>query len=142
MKQTKITFLFSIIFILVFFFTTHISSADSYPNNFLPINMEVPCIEAQYDLHIGSRDYSLFGNVMKLQLFFYQNEMMDYPPTGYFGPITENSLLRYQSLRGLTTTGIFDYPTRMTLGQETCHKAPSIQPLKYPVQYPAIRFNS
>lgn len=89
-------------------------------DTFAPIQMDIPCIEAQYDLRVGSRDYALFGDVMKLQLFLYQNEIMYHPPTGYFGPITQSSLARYQSLRNIAPTGLFDFATRNALAKETC----------------------
>lgn len=90
-------------------------------SGFAPIQMDTPCIEAIYDLKIGSRDSALFGDVMKLQLFLYQNEIMYHPPTGYFGPITQSALAKYQSLRGLSSTGYFDYETRHVLANETCN---------------------
>ncbi len=109
--------------IMLSFLCINISSAQIADeiNKFAPIQMDIPCIEAQYDLRIGARDYSLFGDVMKLQLFLYQNEIMYHPPTGYFGPITQSALAKYQSLRGLSSTGYFDYETRHVLANETCN---------------------
>ena len=125
-RSTKsILFIFS-----AFILAIRFSSAQSI-EIFAPIQMDIPCVEAQYDLHIGSRDYALFGDVMKLQLFLYQNEIMYYPPTGYFGPITQNSLARYQSLRNLPATGVFDFGTRDTLAKETCGSSSLVPPSYY-----------
>ncbi len=114
--------LISILTILIYFVGIRYSFGQTgYSiDSFAPIQMDIPCIDAKYDLKLGSRDYALFGNVMKLQLFLYQNEMMYYPPTGYFGPITQNALIKYQIARKLNTTGIFDINTRNILAQETC----------------------
>lgn len=97
-------------------YSTPIQNTQTFPT----FDSDVPCIDAKYDLRIGSRDYSLFGNVAKLQLFLYSNGIMYYPPTGYFGPITQVSLAKYQTLRNLAPTGILDFSTRTTLAKETC----------------------
>jgi len=87
---------------------------------FLPIPESVSCIDAEYDLKLGSKDYVLYGNVLKLQHFLFENGIMYHAPTGYFGPITQDSLKKYQSLRNLYPTGIFDANTRKAVAQETC----------------------
>lgn len=116
--------------LILSFITINLSFAQTSDSisGFAPIQMEIPCIEAQYDLRIGSRDYALFGDVMKLQLFLYQNELMHHPPTGYFGSITQSSLIKYQSLRGLQITGFFDFNTRNTLAKETCGDISNLLP--------------
>ena len=120
MKFIKI--ILPIVIIIFFFNNTIISSAQTAYSidNFAPIDFDIECIEIPFDLRMGSRDYALFGNVMKLQLFLYQNEMMYYPPTGYFGEITQASLAKYQSLRSIVPTGVLDFATRNTLAKETC----------------------
>ena len=93
--------------------------------------MDIGCIEIPYDLRVGSRDYALFGNVMKLQLFLYQNEMMYHPPTAYFGEITQASLAKYQSLRNINPTGVLDFATRNILAKETCGVSHLLPPSYY-----------
>ena len=47
-------------------------SVQAFPT----FDSDAPCLDAKYDLKIGSRDYSIFGNVAKLQLFLYSNGIM------------------------------------------------------------------
>ena len=89
---------------------------------FLPIPESVSCIDAEYDLKLGSRDYVLYGNVLKLQHFLFENGIMYHAPTGYFGPITQASLIKYQTLRNLYPTGFFDANTRKAVARETCEQ--------------------
>lgn len=102
--------------------------------SFSPINMDLGCIESNYDYKKGSKDYALFGQIMKLQTYLYQNNLMFYPPTGYFGDLTEEALLKYQNLRKLPITGVYDYPTRDTLAKETCGGVSNLIP---PIIYTA-----
>lgn len=88
--------------------------------HFALIDTDLGCIESNYDYRIGSQDNVLFGPIMKLQTYLYQNSLMSYPPTGYFGNLTQGGLLKYQNLRRLPTTGVYDYPTRLTISKETC----------------------
>lgn len=89
---------------------------------FLPIPETVSCLDAQYDLKLGSKDYVLYGNVLKLQHFLFENGIMYHAPTGYFGPITQSSLIKYQTLRNLYPTGFFDANTRKAVAKETCEQ--------------------
>ncbi len=87
---------------------------------FAPINTNLGCIESQYNYKIGSQDQALFGEITKLQTYLYQNNLMSYPPTGYYGELTQSAILQYQNLRNLPPTGMYDFPTRITLAKETC----------------------
>ncbi|MFO0743978.1 MAG: InlB B-repeat-containing protein [Candidatus Paceibacterota bacterium] len=89
-------------------------------SGFSPIMNDAPCVDLQYDLRPGSRDYYIYGNVMKLQMFLYQNEMMAYPPTGLYANYTFNAVLNFQNSVGLRPTGVVDYYTRMALKKVSC----------------------
>lgn len=107
---------------------------------FLPIPESVSCIDAEYDLKLGSRDYVLYGNVLKLQHFLFENGIMYHAPTGYFGPITQASLIKYQTLRNLYPTGFFDANTRKAVARETCEQNEIVNNVRlitnYNPQYP------
>lgn len=126
------------------------SPLNTSPNvemqNFAPINVDLACLESQYDFKVGSRDSALFGEIMKLQTFLFQNNLMSYPPTGYYGPLTLAGVSKYQSLRHIPITGKYDYPTRLTLAKETCqgvsHLTPPVVYNYSPLQNPTSTLNS
>jgi len=100
--------------------------------HFADINKDIGCIEVTYDLQFGSHDYVLYGPVNQLQTFLFQNSLMYYAPTGYFGPLTQAAVKKYQGLRNIPQTGVFDFPTRYTLAKETCGGTTTLTP---PVVY-------
>lgn len=111
-----------VILLILFIFLAfgYKSSLAQMVQKFLPISYNLQCIDAAYDLGHGSKDYVLFGNVLLLQTFLFQNNIMSHAPTGYFGPITEEALKKYQLLRNLQPTGYFDANTRKAVARDTC----------------------
>ena len=89
-------------------------------SSFAPIMNDAPCVSLQYDLKPNSRDYYIYGNVMKLQMFLYQNDLMTYPPTGLYGNYTFNAVMNFQNKMGLPITGFVDLYTRMALAKASC----------------------
>lgn len=120
-RNTKKILVFS--FLIMSFIGFGFYNVDAQvEQKFSPIADSVSCIDAQYDLSFGSRDYALYGNVQKLQHFLFENGIMYHAPTGYFGPITQASLIKYQTLRNLYPTGFFDANTRKAVAKETCEQ--------------------
>lgn len=89
-------------------------------SGFSAIMNDAPCVKLQYDLKPNSRDYYIYGNVMKLQMFLYQNDLMAYPPTGLYGDYTFNAVMNFQKQIGIPATGIVDLYTRMALAKSSC----------------------
>ena len=133
-KLLKLCFVF-IFLISVFSFVDKSFAAQSQnrleTGFFEAYTNDIPCIDIQYDARVGSRDYFLNGNVMLLQTFLYQNEYMDYPPTGFFSTYTQQALLNFQRAKNLRTTGMLDLPTRILIASETCEDGKSSLVEKY-----------
>ena len=133
-KLLKLCFVF-IFLISVFSFVNKSFAAQSQnrleTGFFEAYTNDIPCIDIQYDARVGSRDYFLNGNVMLLQTFLYQNEYMDYPPTGFFSTYTQQALLNFQRAKDLRTTGMLDLPTRILIASETCEDGKSSLVEKY-----------
>lgn len=138
------------------FMPTSPVNATSYynPNDFKgqpfpALADDAPCVDLNYDLKIGSRDYSVYGSVTKLQMFLYSNEYMIYPPTGLFKYYTYNGVRNFQRDNGLKETGIVDRNTRTILKKISCSNqdigitpiqtsTPAITPIITPVITPII----
>ncbi|MEA4910926.1 hypothetical protein SDC9_21768 [bioreactor metagenome] len=138
-RNTKKILVFS--FLIMSFIGFGFYNVDAQvEQKFSPIADSVSCIDAQYDLSFGSRDYALYGNVQKLQHFLFENGIMYHAPTGYFGPITQASLIKYQTLRNLYPTGFFDSNTRKAVARETCEQNEIVNNVRlitnYNPQYP------
>ena len=93
-------------------------------NNFAVYNTslaQLPKYQWTRDLYVGSRG----ENVKMLQLALgmikdeqgYLFPLISQVPTGYYGGLTRNAVLRYQKLFNLLPTGIFDTPTRLKLNE-------------------------
>jgi peptidoglycan hydrolase-like protein with peptidoglycan-binding domain len=94
--------------------------ADFSGQSFPLITKEIPCIDLQYNLSLGKRDYSVFGPITKLQMYLYQNEYMKYPPTGLYLQYTYDGVRNFQRDNNLQETGIVDINTRVASKQATC----------------------
>lgn len=113
-------YIVAITLILCAFSIHKIFASDYNVNDFSIIVDDAPCVDLQYDLRPGSRDYYIYGNVMKLQMYLYQNDLMEYPPTGLYAEYTYQGVMNFQNLVGLRPTGIVDYYTRMALKTASC----------------------
>lgn len=91
-------------------------SGQSYPQ----ISEDTPCVDLKSDLRIGTRDYTIFGPITKLQMFLYKNEYMIYPPTGLFIYYTFDGVRNFQRDNGLMETGVVDRNTRAALKIASC----------------------
>ena len=100
--------------------------------HFATIDTNLGCLEIPNDLKYNSHDYTLYGPVTEIQTYLYQNSLLYYAPTGYFGPLTQAAIKKYQSLRNIPVTGIADFPTRYTLAKETCNGTTTLTP---PITY-------
>lgn len=100
--------------------SAYYNPADFSGQSFPLITESIPCIDAPYNIGLGSKDYVLFGPIIKLQMYLYQNEYMIYPPTGLFSYYTYDGVRNFQRDNGLQETGVLDARTRSVLKQVTC----------------------
>jgi uncharacterized repeat protein (TIGR02543 family) len=119
-KKFSILFLAGIIFLSIPHNFAQSVGASYDVSGFASIMNDAPCIKLQYDLKPNSRDYYIYGNVMKLQMFLYQNDLMAYPPTGLYGDYTFNAVMNFQKQMGIPATGVVDLYTRMALAKSSC----------------------
>lgn len=91
-------------------------SGQSFPS----ITEEIPCVDINHNVGPDTRDYVVFGPILKLQMYLYQNEYMIYPPTGIYSYYTYDGVRNFQRDNGLRETGVLDINTRMALKQTTC----------------------
>ncbi len=71
------------------------------------------CLDLSYNLYAGQTDNSTEGEVSKLQQF------LGVIPTGYFGPLTEQAVERYQSSHGIVSSGSPDTTGYGFVGPQT-----------------------
>ena len=93
-------------------------------NNFAVFNAspaQLPKYQWTRDLYVGSRGEDV--KMLQLALGMIKDEqgylfpLISQVPTGYYGGLTRNAVLRYQKLFNLLPTGIFDTPTRLKLNE-------------------------
>lgn len=85
---------------------------------------EQGCVRYSRDLSVGS----VGEDVARLQSFLEAQGLLIIPRgvvRGYFGPLTEAALARYQGAHGLPATGMFDQATRDALYAVQCKTVPS-----------------
>jgi len=114
-------------------------SGQSFPS----ITEEIPCVDINHNVGPDTRDYVVFGPILKLQMYLYQNEYMIYPPTGIYSYYTYDGVRNFQRDNGLRETGVLDINTRMALKQTTCPVknniiASSVSRVAAPVTNPII----
>lgn len=91
--------------------------ASSTPSTFLAKES----IILTFTLRRGSTDIATAGEVSKLQQFLAQDKTI-YPEglvTGYFGPLTELAVKRFQSQNGIASIGLVGPQTRETIKRIT-----------------------
>lgn len=66
------------------------------------------CISLSYNLYADQTDARTNGEVSKLQQFLAENASYTGPITGYFGPMTEAAVQRWQAARGIVSSGLPD----------------------------------
>ncbi len=100
--------------------SAYYNPADFSGQKFPLITEDIPCVDINYNIGPGNRDYVVFGPILKLQMFLYQNEYMIYPPTGLYLHYTYDGVRNFQRENGLRETGILDLNTRKAVKQATC----------------------
>lgn len=83
------------------------------------------CTNFTYNLYSDLTDATTNGEVSKLQKFLAKNASYTGPVTGYFGPMTEAAVQRWQSARGIISSGTaestgFGYVGPKTRGVMAC----------------------
>lgn len=73
------------------------------------------CYQFRYYLVRGSTDASSYGEVSRLQNILYNMRLLSVAPTGYFGSLTEQAVMQYQSSRRIQPTGTVGPITRQAL---------------------------
>lgn len=79
------------------------------------------CIALSFDLYLDRTDAQTNGEITKLQQFLAQDSSI-YPEgrvTGYFGPATERALQRWQSMKGVVSSGDADTTGYGYIGPKT-----------------------
>lgn len=99
---------------------SYYNPADFSGQNFPLITEDIPCVDINHNIGPGSRDYVVFGPILKLQMYLYQNEYMKYPPTGLYLQYTYDGVRNFQRDNRLKETGLVDINTRAVLKQITC----------------------
>ncbi len=93
-------------------------------------NIATYCPSLSNTLVRGSRDSSTQGEVSELQKFLagYFNITPTDLVTGYFGPITEGHVIRFQSEKGLPPVGIVGPRTRAAISASCATKSQAVVP--------------
>jgi hypothetical protein len=79
------------------------------------------CPVFEYNLYLGTRDATTGGEVTELQKFLAEDPEV-YPEgeiTGYFGPLTEKAVQRWQARQGLVSSGAPDTTGYGVVGPQT-----------------------
>lgn len=119
-------YIVGLVLILGIFSIHKIFALDHDISSFSALLSDAPCVDLQYDLRPGSRDYYIYGDVMRMQSYLYQNDMMFYPPTGLYAEYTQEAVMNFQNSVGLRATGIVDYNTRKALKAKSCPQEVSL----------------
>lgn len=123
--------------------SSYYNPADFSGQNFPLITEDIPCVDINHNIGPGTKDYIVFGPILKLQMYLYQNEYMKYPPTGLYLQYTYDGVRNFQRDNGLRETGIVDTSTRAALKQATCQTKNNIitqvvNPIPTPIITPII----
>ena len=89
------------------------------------------CVNLTSDLARGSKG----TEVTQLQDFLAGESLFSAKPTGFFGPVTEAALKKYQASRHIPQTGKADAVTRSSVQLFTCGSSPA----DFPSYVPMIR---
>lgn len=82
-----------------------------------------PCFVSDSDLSLGDgEDAARRAAVVKLQNFLKEKGFFKLTATGYFGKITQASLVSFQEKNGLAASGAFDAPTREKAHAMKCRR--------------------
>ncbi len=95
-----------------------------------------PCVSLSRSLSYGSQG----SDVYTLQNFLIGQGLMNASATGYFGPITQSAVMRFQSMHGIAATGVVGPITRGAMGQNCT--GTSYYDSSYNNQYPYNTYNS
>ncbi len=110
--------------------------SDFSGQKFPLITEDIPCVDIKHNIGPGTRDYVVFGPILKLQMYLYQNEYMLYPPTGLYLDYTYDGVRNFQRENGLRETGTLDLNTRVAIKQITCETKNNTYPVLNPTPAP------
>ncbi|MDQ3075869.1 MAG: peptidoglycan-binding protein [bacterium] len=97
------------------------SSAQVNPNPNLPWGPA--CTMLTLNMKIGASDPLFLGNVTRLQNFLVFNNYLVVPagvPLGFFGVLTQNAVIKFQTQFGLVPDGVVGPLTRQKIADVTC----------------------
>ena len=77
------------------------------------------CVTLTYNLYAGTTDATTNGEVTKLQNFLIAGGYMEGSATGFFGPITEKGVQKYQAGNGIVSSGSPDTTGYGFVGPQT-----------------------
>lgn len=77
------------------------------------------CVTLTYNLYAGATDATTNGEVTKLQNFLIAGGYMQGSATGFFGPITEQAVQKYQAGKGIVSSGSPDTTGYGFVGPQT-----------------------
>lgn len=91
-------------------------------------NSSQTCSNFTYNLNVGARDNFTGGQVSALQRFLASQGVYSGPVTGYFGPLTFSSVVRFQRAHGISGVGSVGPLTRAALRSAGCVVPPILPP--------------
>ena len=96
------------------------------------------CPNFTYNLYLGLNDSETEGQVTQLQKFLAQDSIV-YPEghiTGFYGPLTEQAVKRWQAKNGLVSSGSPDTTGYGVMGAQTREKIRAFCPTLLPIPIP------
>ena len=96
------------------------------------------CPNFTYNLYLGLNDSETEGQVTQLQKFLAQDSIV-YPEghiTGFYGPLTEQAVKRWQAKNGLVSSGSPDTTGYGVMGVQTREKIRAFCPTSLPISIP------
>jgi len=96
------------------------------------------CPNFTYNLYLGLNDSETEGQVTQLQKFLAQDSIV-YPEghiTGFYGPLTEQAVKRWQAKNGLVSSGSPDTTGYGVMGVQTREKIRAFCPTPLPIPIP------
>ncbi len=93
-----------------------------------------PCTVISQNLHIGQFDMFTGGQVSVLQTFLVSSGYLFHVPTGFFGGLTYQAVVRFQGAYGIPMTGFVGPLTRAEIQALTCANPPVPPPNPTPVR--------
>jgi hypothetical protein len=82
------------------------------------------CTSLTRNLMLGSRDYQTGGDVKKLQDFLSSDGNLQTSSRGFFGILTRQAVIQFQSSQGIFTTGYVGMLTRAAIERLSCGTTP------------------